>query len=116
MIAGNIHRHIAGRIRQLIQQQAGLHAAAAAELHQQDALAEQRGHVRAVVAHDLQLGTRGVVLGQLADLIEQRRALGVIEILGRQAFLCAAEAVDDFPGDRVIAGVIVLQGQGVAAV
>ena len=45
------------------------------------------GHLVDVVAHDRELGARGVVLGQLGDLVEELRAVLVVEVLRRQRLL-----------------------------
>jgi hypothetical protein len=54
-----------------LDQQARLRGAAAAELGERERRGTARGDLVGVVREDLVLGAREVVLGQLADLLEE---------------------------------------------
>ena len=66
---------------------AGLGAGAAAKFHQPTSAADQAGNFIYVVAKDLVFGSRGIIFLQLADFVEQPRALLVVEKLARERFL-----------------------------
>ena len=53
---------------------------------------------------DRALGARRVVLGQVADAVEQLRAAGVVEVLGRQLLERAREPVEHVVGQRALVG------------
>ena len=67
-----------------MQQQAGLAAAAAAVFDHARTRAHRAGDVRHHLLQQCQFGAGGVVLGLVGDLFEQGRAVGVVEVLGRQ--------------------------------
>ena len=82
-LAGDVDGHVQ-RGPQLLDQDARLAARTAAELDQLAVRAEELRHRGGMLAHDGELGARGIVLGQLADLLEQTAAARVVEILRRQ--------------------------------
>ncbi len=82
-----------GHRRECLDEDARLAAAAAAVLDQRAPRPEALRHVARVRAHDRDLGARRIVLGQLADRVEQRAARLVVEILGRQRLLRPRQAV-----------------------
>ena len=82
MLAGNIDRCIDRKIRERIEQQARLHAGAAAELHQGAARTGQGRDLPCALAQDRGFGAGEVIFRQPADIVEQRRTTGVIEKLG----------------------------------
>jgi hypothetical protein len=86
-----------------VEQDAGLGGGAGPEL---DELADAGGRDDRVGARleDRALGAGRVVLGQLADPVEQRGAARVVEVLGRQLLGGAGEAVEDVVGERAPGG------------
>ena len=70
--------------------------------------AGQRGDLGRSALEDRPLGARRVVLGQLADLVEQLGAARVVEVLGRQLLERPGEAVEDVVGERPL----VARGRG----
>ena len=105
---GDVHRHVAleraGRAES-VQQHPRLGRRARAELHQLHRARQLRQLLRAF-AEDRALAARGVVLRQLADLVEQPRAAGVVEVLGGQLLERAREAVQHVLGQRAFLGAV----------
>ena len=96
--AVDVERHVA-LDRSGVEQHARLVGGAGAEL---DELA-RAGHRHDVVRARLQdrpLGAGRVVLGQLGDAVEELRAAGVVEVLGRQLLGRPGEAVERVVGER----------------
>ena len=99
---GHVHRHVAlqraGGV-QRVEQHARLRGRARAELDELDR-ARQRRQLGRGLLEDRALGARRVVLGQLADPVEQLGAARVVEVLGRQFLERAREAVEHVLGER----------------
>ena len=70
VLAADVHRDVGGRAGEAVEQQARLAAGAAAVLDQDAARAEPGGHVGGVGLEDGQLAARGIILGQVANLLE----------------------------------------------
>ena len=85
VLARDVDGQIALRRLQRIEQQPHLDQRARAELHDLGPRADLRGDLAGTLREDAQLGARGVVLGQLADAVEELRAAHVVEVLGRDA-------------------------------
>src|SRR5262249_17843934 len=83
---------IGPRLEEMLQQQPGLEPAAAAELDDRTFRSDGVRHLLDVAAEDRQLGPRQVILIEFADLVEERRAALVIEILAGDVLLRAAKA------------------------
>src|SRR5690242_9479387 len=98
-------------MRQLIEQQARLDARAAAELNEQRALADTIRDVPRVSLEDAALGARDIIFGQLANLIEELRAAGIIEIRRGDLFRLTLEASQQVGHERLAPRLAVLQGQ-----
>ena len=110
-VARDVDRHVARQRRQRIQQQPRLGARAAARLDQQRALADRGGDRADVLAQDRRLDPRQVVLGLLADPLEQPRALCVVQVARRDVLRRVAQPGEQFmqlrlrgPRLRVVAG------------
>ena len=88
--AGGVHR---------VQQQTRLGGAARAELDELDR-AGLRDQLAGDALEDRALGARRVVLGELADLLEQLGAAGVVEVLGRELLELASQALADVLRER----------------
>ena len=99
---GHVDRHVAlqraGGV-QRVEQHARLRGRARAELDELDG-ARQRRQLGRGLLEDRALGARGVVLGQLADPVEQLGAARVVEVLGRQFLERPREAVEHVLGER----------------
>jgi hypothetical protein len=80
----DVDRDIRGRQPQVIQQDARLQTAAAAELDQADIIADAARHLRGVAGREIEFRPRHVVFLKLADLFEQLRAPLVVEVLRLQ--------------------------------
>jgi hypothetical protein len=99
---GDVHRDVAlerSRGVQRVQQHPRLGRSAGAELDE----LYRAGQLRQLLSplfEDRPLGARRVVLGQLADPVEQLGAAGVIEVLWRQLLEGACEAVEHVLGER----------------
>jgi hypothetical protein len=101
-LLGDVERHVAperaGALHR-VEQHARLGRRARPEL-------DQLGHARAahdrvgVVPQDRALGPGRVVLREVADAVEQLRAAGVVEVLGRQLLERTGQAVEDVVGQR----------------
>ena len=83
-LARDFHRRVGNRAMQRSQQEPRLDACAAAVLDEMNIGSQKVGHLRQMLVHDSQLGPRRVVLGQLADLLEQLGAARVVEERGGQ--------------------------------
>ena len=105
----NVDRHVGGEIDQVFEENTDLQARAAAELDQAGLRTDQRSHLVRVPRHDRELGFCQVILGQLADLVEQLRAPLIVEILGRDGFLIQAQPFEDLA--EFIRDVVILAGQ-----
>jgi hypothetical protein len=92
VLARDVDRHVRRGPLEAVEQQPRLRAAAAAVFDEQGACADARCHLARVRTQDRELGARRVVLGEGADLLEQLRALRVVEVLARQRLRPAAEA------------------------
>ncbi|MNV16370.1 hypothetical protein D3C71_1071290 [compost metagenome] len=99
--ARDFDRGVGDRVTQRVQQQLGLAAAAAAQFHHVQARADHLGDVMRTVLQQLQLGAGRVVLRLLGDLLEQRRTLRIVEVLGGQLPRCGGQATQDVGGDLV---------------
>ena len=99
---GDIERHVAleraGGL-QGVEQHARLRGGARAELDEL-AGACQLGDLLGAPLEDRALGARLVVLGELADPVEQLGAARVVEVLRRQLLERSREAVEDVLGKR----------------
>ena len=96
--------HESRRTLQRAEQQADFLQRAGAELDQLGLRAYAFGHLGGVLAQDRELGASGVVLGQLADPVEQRRALTVVKVLGRDPARLTAQTVAQRAAEAVGAG------------
>ena len=101
---GHVERDVAAqgaRLGHRAQQQPRLGRRARAEL---DELRGAGGldDLGAALLEDRALGARRVVLGQLADAVEELGAAGVVEVLGRQLLERPREAVEDVVGQRAL--------------
>ena len=90
--AGDVDGHVAGRGTEMVEDDAGLGAAAAAELEQQGLRATGSGHLGGVTARDHQLGAGRIVLGERADLVEEPGAVVVVKILAGQGLRRGGQA------------------------
>src|ERR1051326_1956490 len=79
LLLRDVDRYINARIAQFFEQDARLRSRAGAETDQFDLRTERVPHLRAMQSQNLDLSARDVVLGQLADLLEQLRAMFVVE-------------------------------------
>jgi hypothetical protein len=87
-----------------VEQHARLRRRARSQLDELDG-ARARDDVVGVRFEDQPLRARLVVLGQLADRVEQLRAARIVEVLGRQLLQRAGEPVEDVVGERpLVAG------------
>ena len=73
--------------------------------------ADRGGHLAGVAVHDGQLGARQVILVELADPVEQPRALRVVKVLARQPLSRAAQAGEHLGEHAVAAGAEVAGGR-----
>jgi hypothetical protein len=109
VLPGDVDRHVRDGLLEGVQQDPGLQAAAAAELHQPAARTDARRHLVHVGPHDLKLGAGGVVLGQRGDALEQCRAVLIVEELAGNALRLAAK-----PGKyllpEIVDGLEVMEG------
>src|SRR5436309_3453797 len=94
VFARNVDGHVAGRFAQLVEQESGLEAAAAAILDEETTRPQQFSHLCRVPFHDAKLGACWIILVQLRDLFEQGRANLVVKVLARQFLLCGTQATD----------------------
>jgi hypothetical protein len=92
MRAGNVDRHIALRRIERVEQEPHLGERTGAELDDLGLGADLGRDLAGALGEDAKLGARRVVLGQLADAVEQRRARDVVEELRRNAARRSAEA------------------------
>ena len=99
---GHVDRDVARerpRRRHRVEQQPGLRGAPRAQLDELGGGA--RGDdVPGVAFEDQPLGARRVVLLQLADLVEERGAVRVVEVLGRELLLRARQPLAGVLGER----------------
>ena len=86
LFAGNVHRHVGHRLRQRVEQIAGLYAAAAAVLNQHRAGADLFAHLRSGFVHNRQFGPGQIVFVENADPLKERRSSLVVEVFARQLF------------------------------
>ncbi len=101
---GDVDRHVAHEVAGLVQrveQDARLGRGSGAELDELDG-ARERGDVGRRGGEDRALGAGLVVRRQLADLVEQLGAAGVVEVLRRQLLEGAGEPVQDVLGERAL--------------
>ena len=110
MIPRDIHRDISREARQAVQQNTRLDAAAAAVFDQQGVRTDQRGHLCGIALHDRCLRARRVVLGKLADLIEQSRAVSVVKVLAGERLLKCRQTCEHFRFEAFHRGGTVVQG------
>ena len=94
VLAGDVDRDVldATRGAERLEHEARLGAAAGAGLDHPHARAPARHHLVHARAHDRGLGARDVVLGELADGVEELRAGAVVEVLRRETLRREAEA------------------------
>ena len=91
VLARDVHGHIGAGLEAL-EQQADLHATAAARLHQDAAGAHPGRDVGGVGLEDRDLGAGRVILRGLGNGVEELRAAGVVEKLGRDVARPAPQA------------------------
>ena len=108
----DVDRHESRWTLQRAEQQADFLQRAGAELDQLGLRAYAFGHLGGVLAQDRELGAGGVVLGQLADAVEQRRALTVVEVLGRDPARLTAQTIAQRAVETVGAGFRMLDAGG----
>jgi hypothetical protein len=101
VIARDVDGHVRGRRFEMIEQLARLRTGAAAELDDRSIRADLMRHVAGVRTHDLQLGPREIVLGQLANAVEQKRAELVVEPHRRQLARLLAHTFEHSVGECV---------------
>src|SRR5882672_1112193 len=100
-ICADVDRHVSRELRRRIEQQARLGAFSAAELHQCCALWNARGQLFCNVAQQGGFGTGDVIVVRPADLLEQARACGVVEVLRGQLLVPRRQAGDHVGGKAV---------------
>lgn len=84
---GDVDGDVPGGGGQVVEEQAGFEAAAAAVFDQQAVGAEKADDGVEVVAEDRELGARGVVFVELADLFEEVGAALVVEVFAGEMFM-----------------------------
>ena len=92
MLSGNIDRDIGHVALQGVQQDSHFIAAAAAVLDQQRIPADEVGDLPGAIPQNQELRSRGVVLAQPGNPLEQLRAALVVEELGRYPLRLVGEA------------------------
>jgi hypothetical protein len=95
---GHVHGDIPRGTVHRVEQHARLQRGARAQLDQLRRGARRRDDLARAVPQDRRLGARRVVLGQLADGLEQLRAARVVEVLGRDLLERLGEAVQRVVG------------------
>ena len=101
---GHVDRHVAAQragVGERRQQQPALRRGAGAQLDDLGR-ARQRRDLAGALGEDRPLGAGRVVLGQLADAVEQRGAGRVVEVLGRQLLERPRQAVEHVVGERAL--------------
>jgi hypothetical protein len=109
MLARNVYRHVGGNLIEMLQQNAGFQARAAAELYDAGGGPDALGDGIDVFPHDLQFGSGQVVLGQVADGLEQRRTPFVVEEFWRETLRRSVQPRHDL--GEFVAQILVLLGQ-----
>ena len=94
VLARDVDGHVTGQVAQPVEEAPGLEAAATAILDEQATRPQQFGHLRRVPLHDAELGAGRVIFIQFCDLLEQRRADLVVEVLARQFLLRGAQTAE----------------------
>ncbi len=74
LLARDVDRDVGHRALELVEQVAHLHPRATPVLDERASRAGARGQLAGVAREDRLLGARGIVLGQLADLLEESGA------------------------------------------
>ena len=97
----DVDRQIGPRLAELFEQQPGLEAAAAAEFDQLAIRADRLGHLGGVALEDRQLGARQIILVELADLVEERRAAFIVKVLAGDVLLGPAQAVEHVVAESI---------------
>ena len=104
---GDVDRHVAAQpagVGHRVEQHAGLVGRARAQLDEL-ARAGQLDDLGGARLEDRALGPRRVVLGQLADAVEELRAAGVVEVLGRELLERPGQAVEHVLGQGALGAV-----------
>ncbi|MCY1417318.1 hypothetical protein D9M71_328500 [compost metagenome] len=101
-IGADVDGHVQRNLWRGVEQQAGFHAGATAELHQRRARWNLRSNLSRNLGQQRGFGARRVVLGRLADGLEQLGTHGVVEVFGWQAFLRGRQAADDIPAKLTV--------------
>jgi len=99
-VDGDVARERAGGGHR-VEQHARLLRRARSQLDELDG-ARARDDVVGVHLEDQPLRARLVVLGQLADVVEELRAARIVEVLGRQLLQRAGEPVEDVVGEGAL--------------
>src|SRR5207244_665581 len=90
----DVDRHVAGRSLQVLKEDAGLGAAAAAVLDQQALSAQSSRHFGAGRTHDAHLSSRWVILVERGDLLKQLGTTLVVQQLARQLLLGTVQSTN----------------------
>ncbi len=103
----HVDGHVRRRGEQMIEQRAGLGAAAAAVLDEDATGADEPRHLRRGRGHDGVLGARGIVLLKAGDPLEQRGAALVVEQPAREPLLLLTQ-----PFEHLRPQLVELRGMG----
>jgi hypothetical protein len=99
---GDVDRHVALRALHRVEQHARFERGTGAQLHELAGRVGRRDDLGRASAQDRRLGAGRVVLGELADALEQLGAAGVVEVLGRDLLERLGEAVEHVIGQAAL--------------
>ena len=109
MLLRNIDGHIAQTSLQRLDQDANLPARAAAIFDQEAPLAKKRCDLAGVSLENRNLGSRRVILVELANPVEEFRASLVVEVFWRDALLRLRKPFEDFPLEVLNFGMVIVE-------
>ena len=104
LLLRDVDRDINGRLFERFDEDPRLGARAGAESDQLDVRSEMRGDFGSMSIQNIDLGPRDVILRQLANFLEQRRAALIVEILARQRTWIAGKTGDTSDSKSEAAG------------
>src|SRR5690349_11729495 len=104
MLARDVDRRVERELGQRLDQQSRLDARAAAELDQGTCRSRPPADLTGAPPQDLGLRAREIVLGQLADLVEQGRAARVVQELRGDGARVRGQSVDDGAAELLAVG------------